>query len=220
MSDPNDASGYSRSDLISQGFIHTPELMAKVAATRPAAEIEIGSLETSVFPRLAAMLREAHPRWRDDGDERVPPALPELPSLNVLGTVVALDLEEPWWKRWLVGRPGVERGELERLIASEFEPLIQALVASSQAALKKQQGAALAKATKIYLGLVEIFQEQSSEHLQRMRALMSARDAYQRGEIAASRQARIAELKRQLAVADDVRGRLGGIDQRWGGQVD
>ncbi len=35
MSDPNDASGYSRSDLVSQGFIHTPELMAKVAATRP-----------------------------------------------------------------------------------------------------------------------------------------------------------------------------------------
>ena len=34
MSDPNDASGYSRTDLISQGFIHTPELKALVENTR------------------------------------------------------------------------------------------------------------------------------------------------------------------------------------------
>lgn len=40
MSDPNDASGYSRTDLISQGFIHTPELAALVQQTRPVAEIE------------------------------------------------------------------------------------------------------------------------------------------------------------------------------------
>ena len=37
MSDPNDASGYSASDLISQGFIHTPALRARVDATRPVA---------------------------------------------------------------------------------------------------------------------------------------------------------------------------------------
>ena len=34
MSDPNDASGYSRTDLITQGFMHTPELMAGVENTR------------------------------------------------------------------------------------------------------------------------------------------------------------------------------------------
>lgn len=43
MSDPNDASGYSRSDLISQGFIHTAELRAKVEQTRPVSEIEIAT---------------------------------------------------------------------------------------------------------------------------------------------------------------------------------
>ena len=35
MSDPNDPSGYSSSDLISQGFIHTPTLKARLATTRP-----------------------------------------------------------------------------------------------------------------------------------------------------------------------------------------
>ncbi|MBI3147605.1 MAG: type 1 glutamine amidotransferase domain-containing protein [Betaproteobacteria bacterium] len=41
MSDPNDASGYSKTDLISQGFIHTPELRALVDGTRKVADIEL-----------------------------------------------------------------------------------------------------------------------------------------------------------------------------------
>lgn len=41
MSDPSDASGYSRSDLISQGFIHTPELRALVDQTRPVRDITV-----------------------------------------------------------------------------------------------------------------------------------------------------------------------------------
>ena len=48
MSDPNDASGYSRADLISQGFIHTPELRAKVEQTRPVTEIEIAAFDAIV----------------------------------------------------------------------------------------------------------------------------------------------------------------------------
>lgn len=40
MSDPGDASGYSASDLISQGFIHTPALRALVGQTRPVASLE------------------------------------------------------------------------------------------------------------------------------------------------------------------------------------
>ncbi len=48
MSDPNDASGYSRSDLISQGFIHTPELKALVDATKPVAEIEVAAFDAIV----------------------------------------------------------------------------------------------------------------------------------------------------------------------------
>ncbi|MFY7857673.1 MAG: type 1 glutamine amidotransferase domain-containing protein [Rubrivivax sp.] len=48
MSDPNDPSGYSRSDLISQGFIHTPALLQKVQATRPAREIELQRFDASV----------------------------------------------------------------------------------------------------------------------------------------------------------------------------
>jgi putative intracellular protease/amidase len=40
MSDPNDASGYSRTDIVSQGFIHTPELLALVHQTASVRELD------------------------------------------------------------------------------------------------------------------------------------------------------------------------------------
>jgi putative intracellular protease/amidase len=48
MSDPNDASGYSKTDLISQGFIHTPELKALVDNTRRVGEIDISRFDAIV----------------------------------------------------------------------------------------------------------------------------------------------------------------------------
>ncbi|WP_020394030.1 type 1 glutamine amidotransferase domain-containing protein [Thiolinea disciformis] len=48
MSDPNDASGYSKTDLISQGFIHTPELMALVQHTRKVSDINLNDFEAIV----------------------------------------------------------------------------------------------------------------------------------------------------------------------------
>jgi putative intracellular protease/amidase len=48
MSDPNDASGYSAWDLVSQGFIHTPHLKALVENTRPIAEAELARFDAIV----------------------------------------------------------------------------------------------------------------------------------------------------------------------------
>jgi putative intracellular protease/amidase len=48
MSDPNDASGYSKTDLISQGFIHTPELKALVENTRPVSELDVAGFDALV----------------------------------------------------------------------------------------------------------------------------------------------------------------------------
>jgi putative intracellular protease/amidase len=48
MSDPNDASGYSKTDLVSQGFIHTPELMARVQNTARVAEIDVARFDAIV----------------------------------------------------------------------------------------------------------------------------------------------------------------------------
>jgi putative intracellular protease/amidase len=48
MSDPNDASGYSRSDLISQGFMHTPALRALVETTQKVKDIEAARFDAIV----------------------------------------------------------------------------------------------------------------------------------------------------------------------------
>lgn len=48
LSDPRDASGYSASDLISLGFIHTPRLAALVETTRPVSEISVARFDAIV----------------------------------------------------------------------------------------------------------------------------------------------------------------------------
>jgi putative intracellular protease/amidase len=48
MSDPNDPSEYSKTDLISQGFLHTPDLRALVETTRLVAEIDVDAFDAIV----------------------------------------------------------------------------------------------------------------------------------------------------------------------------
>jgi putative intracellular protease/amidase len=47
-SDPRDPSGYSSSDLISMGFIHTPELIALVENTKPITELNTNAFDAIV----------------------------------------------------------------------------------------------------------------------------------------------------------------------------
>lgn len=48
MSDPRDASGYSASDLISMGFLHTPGLAALVEKTKPVSELSVARFDAIV----------------------------------------------------------------------------------------------------------------------------------------------------------------------------
>lgn len=48
MSDPRDASGYSASDLISLGFLHTKSLVAHVENTKPVSDIDVSQFDAIV----------------------------------------------------------------------------------------------------------------------------------------------------------------------------
>jgi putative intracellular protease/amidase len=48
LSDPRDASGYSASDLLSLGFLHTPSLAALVEKTKPVSEIDVARFDAIV----------------------------------------------------------------------------------------------------------------------------------------------------------------------------
>lgn len=49
MSDPNDASGYSSTDLISQGFIHSPALKALVDNTKAIKDLNVADFDAIVI---------------------------------------------------------------------------------------------------------------------------------------------------------------------------
>lgn len=48
MSDPRDPSGYSASDLISLGFIHTPKLAALIDSTQPVTAIDVNAFDAII----------------------------------------------------------------------------------------------------------------------------------------------------------------------------
>jgi Dynamin family len=174
------------------------------------AEQEIGKLESHIFPKLKELLHRYHPQWQlgDDGGEV---ANAELPLLSALSEVVALDLGEPWWKNWWTRRNGEEQvAELNRLIRNEFYPITEALAQAARSHLEARQAATLQEANMVYVGLVSLLREQNKSRLDRTRAMDT-----DPGRSAASRDARVAELKAQISKMEALVGRLENIEQAW-----
>lgn len=185
------------------------------------AEQEIGKLEAHLFPKLKLLLSRYHPQWRRSdgaGDESIEA---ELPLLSALSQVVALDLDEPWWKQWWTrDRSGEGQiAELDRLIRTEFYPIADSLAQSAVVHLKARQTATLEEANLVYVGLVDVLNEQSRARLERTRALISGGDTLGPTEAQRSQDARTAELKKQIASMDLLVSRLESIERAWAGKT-
>jgi GTP-binding protein EngB required for normal cell division len=181
---------------------------------------EIGKLEAHVFPKLKQLLSRHYAQWREPQEHgRAESAEP--PSLGALSQVVALDLEEPWWKRWWSGSRGMEEraAEIDHLIKQEFYPILEALGLNMRNQLKAQQSSTLQRATLIYMGLVEVLQEQTRARRARTRVLMKAGDARRKTELRRDSKAHAEELKKQLSRMDLAVRRLENIDRRWGVRI-
>lgn len=87
------------------------------------------------------------------------------PSVSALGRVVALDLATPWWKAWWHGRPSVESraGHLRDLIRSEFQPLIDDLIASARVTFAERSQYASRQARIGTLDIVNQIHQRSAE---------------------------------------------------------
>ena len=184
------------------------------------AEQEISALESHVFPKLKELLSRHYPQWRqpsgDGGRGAVEPA-----SLSALSRVVALDLEEPWWKRWWISMRNPEEriAELDRLVRHEFYPIVDDLVLAARNHLKAQQSATLQKSTLVYLGLVEIMQEQSRARRARTHVLMRAGDTRHKAELRENGEVRVVALEKQISVMELLIRKLQEIDQVWGEKI-
>jgi Dynamin family len=187
-----------------------------VATYRATAE-EISGLQAQVFPQLQQLLSKHDPRWRGSEDTGAGSLAAELPSLGALSQIVALDLEEPWLRRWWAsdsGRQG-QIAKLDKLIKQEFQPIVDALVKAAHVSLKSWQASALQKSTQIYVGLVEFLQEQNSARRARTRALISPGNRVRSGELPNKLAERIAELRREIPIVEALLMKLEAIDQAW-----
>jgi len=139
----------------------------------------------------------------------------DLPSLGALSQIVALDLEEPWWRRWWARSPNLEAqvSSLDHLIKQEFYPIVDALVQAARTHLKARQSAALQASTRTYLGLVDFLQEQNRARRARTRVLISAAENFPRGELHRDQEARIAALKQEIPIVETLLDRLESIDR-------
>jgi Dynamin family len=184
------------------------------------AEQEIGRLEGDTFPKLRQFLSHHYPQWRQPAEEGDGGAA-ELPSLGALSQVVALDLEEPWWKRWWLSmRSSDERvAALDRLIKQEFYPIVDELVLAARLHLESQQSSTLKRATLVYVGLVEVLQEQIRGRRARIRVLMSSGDALRKTELRGGGETRVAALKEQVSNMELLVRKLQDIDQTWSEKI-
>ena len=184
------------------------------------AEQEISKLEGEIFPKLRQFLSQHYPQWQlpaedDDGGPT------ELPSLSALSQLVALDLEEPWWKRWWMSmRSSEERvAVLDRLIRQEFYPIVDDLVRAACLHLETQQASTLKRATLVYMGLVEVMQEQTRAHRARIRVLMAAGDGPSKTELRRVGEARVSALNQQISNMEHLVRKLQDVDQTWSERI-
>jgi hypothetical protein len=191
-----------------------------VTSYRGAGE-EISTLEAQVFPQLQELLSRHDSRWRRPDETRIGSDVADLPSLGALSQIVALDLEEPWWRRWWARSSNLEArvGSLDHLIRQEFYPIVDALVQAAHAHLKARQSSALQTSRRIYLGLVDFLQEQNRARRARTRVLIAAADTSRRGEMHRNQEAGIAELKQQIPIVEALLHRLESIDRLWSDMI-
>jgi len=184
------------------------------------AEQEISKLEGHIFPKLKQVLQRHHPQWRQPAVETDKSPV-ELPSLSALSRVVALDLDEPWWKHWWISVRGVEEriSELDRLIKQEFYPIVDELVSAARTRLQAQQSSTLQKSTSVYMGLLEVLQEQNQTRQARIRVLTSAGDAIRKAELRRDGEVLTASLKQKILVMEHLARKLHDIDQSWGARL-
>jgi hypothetical protein len=181
---------------------------------------EISRLESHVFPKLQLLLSRHYRQWRQPNEDGGQGA-GEPPSLSALSRIVALDLEEPWWKRWWISMRNAEErtGELDHLIRQEFYPIVDDLVLAARTHLKAQQSSTLKRSTLVYMGLVEIMQEQSRARRARTHVLMTAGDALHKTELRRNGKARSTALEKQISTMELLIRKLQEIGQTWGDKI-
>lgn len=120
-------------------------------------------VETIVRDHMASLLKEGVLEGMIDvGPAHAPPPSP-TPNLAPLSAILTLDLDQPWWKAWLLERPTLEsrRAELKRLIDMECASMAGELVAMATQGMQHQSDSMAHQITAVTLDVVNSMRRRS-----------------------------------------------------------
>jgi Dynamin family len=177
-----------------------------------AAEGEMRGIETEHLLQLQQMLKRYNSDWAEPADEASIGIV--LPTIGTPSIVLSLD--EPWWRRWWRRSQTRERraAALARLIEHEFSPIVAALTQAARTQLTVRQISALQEAELVYLGLIDLLQEQNRARVARQSASRAEDDLRRESpEMQRVRETQVAELKKQASEMSLLANRLESIDR-------
>jgi hypothetical protein len=173
-----------------------------------------------VGPELRGLMKLIAPDMPMPADPES--ALLEIPSPSVsaLGRFVALDLDSSWWGSFWRGRasPAAYGDQIEALVRSEFEPVVEELVETAQRALSGYAATTTQWSFGLSLNIVQGLQRRREYLLARSGAAGGGEDP----AAAQKEQARLLDDRLQQCNALDrqldgiVRSLGSGLQQTWG----
>lgn len=161
----------------------------------------ISELQSRVTPELRQLMtmiapRERTPREPDWGHLTVP-----TPSLTSLSTFVAVDLEVSWWAALFSKRPSPEeRGaEVEALIRSEFEGVVEELVSGAETELMEFSSMMTRWSFGVCNSIIEALHRRRQELSRTHQGLSKTVDGSADPETVSHQSTEIAKLRSRLA---------------------
>jgi len=161
----------------------------------------ISDLQSRVTPELRQLMsmiapRERAPREPDWSQLTVP-----TPALTSLSTFVALDLEVSWWASFFSKRPTPEQrgSEIEALIRSEFEGVVEELVRGAETQLVEFTSTMTRWSFGVCNSIIEALHRRRQELSRTYESLTNTVDGHADPETVQHQSSEIAKLRSRLA---------------------
>ena len=164
-------------------------------------------VEAIVRDHLANLLKEGVLEGLIEVGPAHAPAPNPTPNLAPLSAVLTLDLDQPWWKAWLLQRPTIEsrRDELKRLIDTECASMARELVAMAGQGMQQQADLMAKQITAVTLDVVNSMRRRSMALVPGLQqeappsSMVTAEDTARRAHSVDSARARLAAWERLRA---------------------
>ena len=176
---------------------------------------KLRNVEAIVRDHMANLLKEGVLEGLIEVGPAHAPAPNPTPDLAPLSAVLTLDLDQPWWKAWLLQRPTLEsrRAELKRLIDTECASMARELVATAGQGMQQQSDMMAQQITAVTLDVVNSMRRRSMALVPGLQQEAPASSTAS-GEDPARRANSVEGARARLAAWERLRARLASLSAR------